>query len=163
MNTVLCRAIRLACILFPFYPTCSLLLLAQTPPSQPEAPPAASRLALQQLESLVAPIALYPDQLLPQVFAAATHPLQVLEAYQWLQQNRRLQGLALINAAEEKKWDTSIHVLLVFPDVLGRMAVNIRWTSELASAVLAQRDDVMEAIERMRARAPKHGTGPSNP
>src|SRR5579872_4583512 len=113
MKTILCRAMRLVCVVFTaIYPACSGLL-AQTSPSSSEAPPAASRLALQQLESLVAPIALYPDQLLPQVFAAATHPLQVLEAYQWLQQNRRLQGLALINAAEEKKWDTSIHVLLV--------------------------------------------------
>jgi hypothetical protein len=162
MNRLSCRAIRLAFVLLPALFPVQSFLRAQTPPA-PESPPAASRLALRQLENLVAPIADYPDQLLPLVFAAAANPLEVLDAYQWLQQNRRRQGLALITAAQDKKWDISIHVLLVFPDVLGRLATHIHWTSELGSAVLAQRDDVMEAIQRLRARTPGSRGGSSGP
>lgn len=125
-----------------------------------QAPPAGSQFTPEQLDHLVAPVAAYPEALLGQVFLAATHPLQVLAAQQWLRQNPRLQGLALINAAQPQRWDTSVQVLLLFPDVLGPLASDIRRTSALGSVFLTQRDEVIGAVERMRARvrAPSGGS-----
>jgi hypothetical protein len=126
------------------------LLVAQEPAS---APPPASLMAPEQLDDLVAPIALYPDNLLGQVLVASTYPLEVAEAAQWLQQNRNLQGSQLVDAAREQNWDASIQALVVFPDVLNRLSSNIRWTTDLGNAFLAQQSDVMNAVQQMRARA----------
>src|SRR5579872_4458385 len=100
----LCRAIGLVCIsLLAFFPAGSLLL-AQAPPPAPQDPPAQA-FPPEQLDNLVAPIALYPDSLVSQVLVAATYPLEVAEASQWLQQNRGLQGQALVDAARQQNWD----------------------------------------------------------
>jgi hypothetical protein len=89
--------------------------------------------------------------------------LEVVEAAQWLQQNRNLRGRQLVDAAREQNWDASIQALVVFPDVLNRLNSNIRWTTDLGNAFLAQQADVMNAVQRMRAQARAAGKLNSNP
>jgi len=114
------------------------------------------------LDNLVAPIALYPDALLSQVLVACTYPLEIVEASQWLQQNRNLQGQQLVDAARQQNWDPSIQALVVFPDVIGRLSSNISWTTDLGNAFLAQQVDVMNAVQKMRAQAQAGGKLNSN-
>jgi len=139
-------------------------LAAQTPPPPEEgtAGPPRQQLAPQQLDSLVAPVALYPDRLLGQILVAATYPLEVAEADQWLQQNRNLQGAQLVDAARQQNWDPSVQALVVFPDVLDRLASDIRWTTDLGNAFLAQQADVMNAVQRLRSQAMASGKLQSN-
>jgi len=137
------------------------LLSAQSAPSGPAAPPA-QLFPPDQLDTLVAPIALYPDPLLSQVLVAATYPLELVEAAQWLQQNPSLRGLQLVDAARQQNWDASVQALVVFPDVLNRLNSNIRWTTDLGNAFLAQQADVMNAVQRLRARAEAAGKLKSN-
>lgn len=111
----------------------------------------------EQLESMVAPIALYPDSLLSQVLVASTYPLEVVEAQQWLDQNKALTGAALVDAAKQQTWDPSIQALVPFPDVIKRLNSDIRWTTDLGNAFLAQQADVMAAVQRLRARAKDSG------
>lgn len=150
----------------PLYRTVTVLgllfvpLVAQEPPAQPsdQSPPAAQQLLPpEQLESMVAPIALYPDSLLSQVLVASTYPLELVEANQWLQQNSGLTGTALVDAAKKQNWDPSIQALVPFPDVIKRLNSDIRWTTDLGNAFLAQQADVMAAIQRLRARAKDSG------
>jgi hypothetical protein len=110
-----------------------------------------------ELDSLLAPIALYPDQLVAQILAAATYPLQIVDANRWLAQNKSLQGDALAKAAEKQEWDPSIQALVLFPTVLHRMDDNLKWTTALGNAFLAQQEDVMLAVQRLRKRA--HSSG----
>jgi len=117
----------------------------------------------QQLNNLVAPIALYPDPLLGQVLAASTYPLEVVEAQQWLQRNSGLSGTALMDAARQQNWDPSVQALVAFPDVLARMNSDVRWTTDLGNAFLAQQADVMYAVQRMRASAQANGKLSSSP
>lgn len=131
---------------------------AAPPPEQQSAP----LLSPQQLDNMVAPIALYPDSLLSQILVASTYPLEVAEAAQWLQQNRGLQGPQLVDAARQQNWDASIQALVVFPDVLNRMNSDIRWTTDLGNAFLAQQADVMNAVQRLRAQARAAGRLNSN-
>lgn len=126
-----------------------------TPAEQQAAP--RSTLTPQQLDNLVAPLALYPDPLLSQVLVAATYPLEVVEANQWLTQNRALTGTALIDAAKQQNWDPSVQALVAFPDVLTRLNQDVRWTTDLGNAFLGQQTDVMAAIQRLRARAQANG------
>jgi hypothetical protein len=130
-------------------------LFAQDPTSPPQDPPATQQqfFSPEQLDSMVAPIALYPDSLLSQVLVASTYPLELVEADRWLQQNGNLQGEALIQAAQQQNWDPSIQALVPFPDVIKRLDSDIRWTTDLGNAFLAQQADVMDAVQRMRARA----------
>ncbi|HVP49087.1 MAG TPA: DUF3300 domain-containing protein [Bryobacteraceae bacterium] len=139
------------------------LLFAQEPAPAVPAPPPAQPLSPDQLDNLVAPIALYPDRLLSQVLVAATYPLEIVEAAQWLQQNRNLQGQQLADAARAQNWDASIQALVVFPDVLNRLNSDIRWTTDLGNAFLAQQADVMNAVQRMRAQARAAGKLNSSP
>ena len=148
-------------------------LFAQEPPpgSQPanaeeqpgEIAPPAQPLNPQQLQDLVAPIALYPDTLLSQILVASTYPIEVVEAQQWLQQNRNLTGQALMDAARQQNWDPSIQALIPFPDVLGRLNQDIRWTTDLGNAFLAQQPDVMNAVQQLRAKAQANGKLQSTP
>jgi len=120
-------------------------------------------LSPEQLDNLVAPIALYPGRLLSQVLVAATYPIEVVEAAQWLQQNGNLRGSQLVDAAREQNWDASIQALVVFPDVLNRLNSDIRWTTDLGNSFLAQQAEVMNAVQNMRARARSEGKLNSNP
>src|ERR1044071_6269877 len=110
-----------------------------------------------ELDSLVAPIALYSDQLLAQTLAASTYPLEVIQLQQWMDKNKNLTGQALADAVAKQPWDPSVQGLVAFPDVVQRMAGNIQWTTDLGNAFLAQQSDVMDAVQRMRAKA--QGTG----
>src|SRR5882757_1247072 len=117
----------------------------------------APALASGELDSLVAPIALYPDPLLAQTLAASTYPLEVVQLQQWMNNNKNLQGKALADAVAKQPWDPSVQSLVEFPDVVQRMAGNIQWTTDLGNAFLAQQSDVMAAVQSMRAKA--QGTG----
>ncbi|PYL05468.1 MAG: DUF3300 domain-containing protein [Verrucomicrobia bacterium] len=117
----------------------------------------APKLPSGELDSLVAPIALYSDQLLAQTLAASTYPLEIIQLQQWMAQNKNLKGKALGDAVAKQPWDPSVQGLVEFPDVVQRMAGNIQWTTDLGNAFLAQQSDVMDAIQRMRAKA--QGTG----
>src|SRR5437762_6396513 len=117
----------------------------------------APKLASGELDSLVAPIALYPDPLLAQTLAASTYPLEIIQLQQWMDRNKNLQGKALADAVAKQPWDPSVQSLVEFPDVVQRMAGNIQWTTDLGNAFLAQQSDVMDAVQSMRAKA--QGTG----
>jgi hypothetical protein len=104
----------------------------------------------EQLERLVAPIALYPDSLVSQILSAATFPEQVVEADRWLQANQGLKGDALARAIEQQPWDPSVKALCAFPSVLGNMDKNLSWTSTLGDAYYNQQGDVMNAVQVMR-------------
>ena len=112
----------------------------------------------EQLESLVAPIALYPDPLLSQTLVASTYPLELVQLQQWLEQNKGLKDKALADAVMKQDWDPSIQAMAQFGDLVKLLTDNIKWTSELGNAFLAQQDDVMAAVQRLRARARDQGT-----
>lgn len=133
------------------------------PPAAPEPAQSTPLMSPQQLDDLVAPIALYPDPLLGQILAASTYPLEVVEAQQWVLQNRNLSGKALLDAAKHQNWDPSVQALVVLPEVLTRLNQDIRWTTDLGNAYLAQPADVMNAVQSMRARAQANGKLKSTP
>ena len=124
--------------------------------------PAPAPLSASQLDSLVAPIALYPDALVAQVLAASTNPQQVAYADDWLMQNKDLTGAALTQAVDQQPWDPSVKALTQFPSVLDNLAHNLSWTSSLGQAFANQQADLMAAVQAMRARAQAAGTLQSN-
>ncbi len=124
--------------------------------------PTPAPLSADQLNSLVAPIALYPDALVAQVLAAAANPDQVTYADDWLAQNRNLTGQALAQAVDQQSWDPSVKALTQFPSVLDNLAHNLSWTSSLGQAFANQQADVMAAVQAMRAKAQAAGTLQSN-
>jgi len=125
--------------------------------------PAYTQQAPEQLQQLVAPIALYPDSLVAQVLAASTFPDQVVEADRWVQANSNLQGDALAQAVDRQTWDPSVKALTAFPSVLGNMDKNLSWTSSLGDAYYNQQQDVMDAVQAMRQRAQEAGNLQSTP
>jgi hypothetical protein len=124
--------------------------------------PIPALLTSDQLDALVAPIALYPDALVAQVLAAATNPDQITYADDWLAQNRNLTGSALGQAVNEQSWDPSVKALTQFSSVLDNLAHNLSWTSSLGQAFANQQSDVMAAVQAMRAKAQAAGTLQSN-
>ncbi len=114
-------------------------------------------LSQQELQQLVAPIALYPDPLLAQVLTASTYPLEVAMAAHWSEKNPNLKGAALENAMQKQPWDPSVKGLTSVPQVLAMMNDKLDWTSQLGEAFLAQPDDVQNAIQALRARAEAAG------
>jgi cellobiose-specific phosphotransferase system component IIB len=118
---------------------------------------AAPKIPNDQLDSLVAPIALYPDPLLAQILAASTYPLEIIELEQWLKRNPNLKDKALADGVAKQSWDPSIQAMAVFPDVVTRLSANVAWTTNLGNAFLAQQQDVMDAVQRMRAKAQSNG------
>src|SRR5438477_11713953 len=117
-----------------------------------------AKLPPQELDSLVAPIALYPDPLLAQTLAASTYPLEVIQLQQWTDRNKNLQGKALADAVAKQQWDPSIQALAATPDVVQRLAGNVQWTTDLGNAFLSQQSDVMDAVQRIRGKAEGNGT-----
>jgi len=130
------------------------LVTAQAPPSYSH----------DELDKLVSRIALYPDSLLAQVLAAATYPDEIPDAAKWADEHHYLTGDALARAITEDHltWDASVQALLPFPSVLDMMASDMNWTSELGNAFLAQHQDVMDAVQRMRKKAKDYGYLRSN-
>jgi len=123
----------------------------------------ASRIPADQLDSLVAPIALYPDPLLAQTLAASTYPLEILQLHQWLTKNPGLKDKALADAVARQPWDPSVQAMAALPDVVKRLADDIQWTTDLGNAFLAQQSDVMDAVQRMRKNADGNGNLKSTP
>ena len=119
-------------------------------------PPAASGEQLlkpEELEALVAPIALYPDTLLAQILMASTYPLEVVQAERWANENKNLKDDQLKAAVDKQAWDETVKALVATPDVLKMMSSKLDWTEKLGDAVLAQQPDVMDAIQRLRSKA----------
>ena len=117
----------------------------------------APKIPNDQLDSLVAPIALYPDPLLAQTLAASTYPLEIIQLEQWMNKNKNLKGKSLADAVEKQNWDPSVQAMAVFPDVVKQLAENVSWSSDLGNAFLAQEADMMDAVQRMRAKAQTAG------
>jgi hypothetical protein len=150
---------------------CTIGLLRDTAPaarrepvSQEASAPAQEtpKIPNEQLDALVAPIALYPDPLLAQVLAASTYPLEIMQLQQWLTKNKDLKDKALADAVAKQPWDTSIQAMAPLPDLVKRLADDIQWTTDLGNAFLAQQSDVMDAVQRMRAKAKDTGNLKSN-
>jgi hypothetical protein len=129
----------------------------QNPPPA-AAPEPGAAVSPQQLDDLVAPIALYPDPLLGQVLAASTYPLEVAEAAQWLRDHPKWKPSKLMDEAKKQKWDPSVQGLVAFPQVLQYLTENTNWTTQLGNAFLAEQADVMKAVQRMRTQAEAKGT-----
>jgi hypothetical protein len=117
-----------------------------------------AKIPAEQLDSLIAPIALYPDPLLAQVLAASTYPLEIIQLQQWLEKNPNLKDKPLADAVEKQPWDPSVQALAGLADVVKRLANDIAWTTDLGNAFLAQQSDVMEAVQRMRKKAQEKGS-----
>lgn len=117
-----------------------------------------------ELDQILAPIALYPDDVLANVLMASTYPLGVVEAARWLEQsdNAELKGEALLRALDDKDWDPSVKALTTFPDVLGMMSENLDWTRKLGDAVLADQAAVMDRVQFLRDKADTAGNLDSN-
>jgi uncharacterized membrane protein YgcG len=126
-------------------------------PAEPFSAPVPQQ-STQELDQLVAPIALYPDPLVAQILAAATHPTQIVEADRWLQQQPDLKGDALAKAVDTQSWDPGVKALTQFPGLLGMMDKNLSWTSSLGEAFVNRQGDVLDAIQVMRKRAQLAGT-----
>jgi Protein of unknown function (DUF3300) len=138
--------------------TAAELVAQQTPAPEEQAP----KIPADQLDSLVAPVALYADPLLAQVLAASTYPLELIQLKQWLDQNKNLKDKALVDAAQKQDWDASVQAMAVLPDVVKRLTEDIKWTTDLGNAFLAQQSDVMDAVQRMRAKAQDKGSLKTN-
>ncbi len=126
-------------------------------PAAAAAPEEAAKLSMDQLKSLVAPIALYPDPLLAQCLAASTYPLDLIEAQQWLGSNSSLKGDALEQAAQKQDWDPAVQAMVMVPDALKRLTEDIKWTTDLGNAFLAQQSEVMDAVQVLRNEAKTAG------
>ena len=139
------------------------LLLSLASPVAP-AQAADGKFTKQQLDQMLAPIALYPDDLLSNVLMASTYPLDVVEAQRWRQEpeNAKLAGDALTDAVKSKDWDPSIKALLLFPDVLTTLSEKLDWTQNLGTAFLNQQSEVMDQIQFLRSKADASGHLKSN-
>jgi hypothetical protein len=126
-------------------------------PGQAASAPAYMQQTADQLQQLVAPIALYPDSLVAQILAASTFPEQVVEADRFVQAHPDLKGTDLGNAVNSERWDPSVKALASFPSVLGNMDKNLSWTSSLGDAYYNQQQDVMAAVQVMRRKAQDTG------
>ena len=138
------------------------ILLAQSaaPPAAAEAddPP----LTADQLDSLVAPIALFPDDLLAMVLASSTYPLELIQLQQWMAKHKDLKDKALADAVAKQPWDPSVQSMAAVPEALKRLTDDIQWTTDLGNAFLDQQKDVMDACQRMRKKAKDKGALTSN-
>lgn len=111
----------------------------------------------EEMDQLLAPVALYPDELLTQILMASTYPLEVVQAERWSKQNKSLKGDALKGALDKQTWDASVKALVPFPDVLTMMSEKLEWTQKLGDAVLAQQKDVLDTVQKLRKKAAEAG------
>lgn len=142
-----------------------MVLLALTVQGQllaAEGAPPAKVFAPEELEALVAPVALYPDAVLSQVLMASTYPMEIVFAARWLKANPKLSGDEAVKAVQDQPWDVSVKSLVAFPQILEPMNEKLDWTQKLGDAFLAQNKDVMDAVQRLRARARQAGNLSSN-
>ncbi len=148
--------VLLCCLLVQFTAQASGASQSTNPPT------AAPQLSAQELQQLVAPIALYPDALVAQILAAATYPTQIVEADRWMQRHSNLKGEELAKEVDKQDWDPSIKALAQFPSVLENMDKNLSWTSSLGEAYANEPEDVTNAVQEMRQQAEKAGHLNSN-
>ncbi len=152
------RAIALTAAVFA---STTAIAAWQPQPAAPTAPAtggdAKPALTPEELEQLAAPIALYPDSLVSQIFMASTYPLEVVEAERWAKSNPNLKDDALAAALNDKTWDASIKSLVGFPDVLGMMSEKLDWTTKIGDAFIAQQKDLMAAVQKLRSKAKDAG------
>ncbi|MFZ0518411.1 MAG: DUF3300 domain-containing protein, partial [Acidobacteriaceae bacterium] len=130
----------------------------QGAPPPDQGAPQGQPLSPEELGQMVAPIALYPDALVAQILAASTYPTEIVEADRWVQAQGNMPPEQLGAAANQQTWDPSVKALIAFPSVLAQMDKNIQWTTDLGNAYYNQPDDVMSAVQSMRARAQSAGT-----
>ena len=126
-------------------------------------PPQAAKQSPEQLQQLVAPIALYPDALVAQILAAATYPEQIVEAGKWMEKHKDLESGKLAKEVNKEHWDPGVKALTQFPAVLANMNQNLAWTSELGDASVNQPQDLNQAIQDMRQRAQQAGNLNTSP
>ncbi|WP_317920581.1 MULTISPECIES: DUF3300 domain-containing protein [unclassified Cupriavidus] len=127
-----------------------------------DAPAAQAPFKPEELEALVAPIALYPDSVLSQVLMASTYPLEIVQAARWVKANPKVKGDAALKAVESQPWDVSVKSLVAFPQVLEPLNDKLDWTQKLGDAFLGQEKEVLDAVQRLRARAQQSGNLKSN-
>jgi len=139
-----------------------VIYAAQSDQSAGQSAPQVVKQTPEELQQLVAPIALYPDALVSQVLAAATYPTEIVEADRWVQDHPNLKGKDLANAVDQQPWDPSIKAITQFPSVLANLDKNLAWTSALGEAYLNQSEAVMDAVQVMRGRAQASGNLKSN-
>ena len=151
------QVVSLVCALVLLPGECTLMAGQSAEQSSPPADEQAASIPPEQLDSLVAPIALYPDPLLSQTLVASTYPLEIIQLQQWLGKNNGLKDKALADAVQKQPWDASIQAMAALPDVVKQLAENIKWTTDLGNAFLAQQNDVMGAVQRMRKKAQEGG------
>jgi hypothetical protein len=144
-------------------PSASAGIQASAQSAAPQSAPEYAPLTADELDSLVAPIALYPDALVAQVLGASTFPYEVVAATLWMKDNSSLTGEALAKAVDQQSWDPSVKALTQFPSVLDDLSKNLAWTSALGEASATQQADVMAAVQRMRAKALAAGNLKSGP
>src|SRR5271168_374101 len=125
--------------------------------AQSQSAPPYTQQTPDELDQLVAPIALYPDSLVAQILAGSTYPAQIVEADRWVQANPDLTGNALAHAVDQQPWDPSVKALTAFPTVLANMDKNLSWTSSLGDSYYNQQNDVMDAVQAMRQKAQQAG------
>jgi hypothetical protein len=119
--------------------------------------PATEKFGQEELDQMLAPIALYPDSLLAQILMAATYPLEIVQADRWAKRNGNLSGDQLNDALDQQNWDPSVKALVPFPQVLSMMSEKLEWTEKLGDAFLDQQDEVMDTVQDLRAKAEAAG------
>ncbi len=152
--------VLLSCLLVQF--TAQAGSYGPTAQSNEQSPAPPVKQTPQELQQLVAPIALYPDALVAQVLAASTYPTEIVEADRWMQTHSHLKGEELAKEVDKQSWDPSVKALAQFPSVLENMDKNLSWSSSLGEAYASQPQDVTDAVQAMRQQARKAGHLDSN-
>src|SRR4030081_3641312 len=150
----------LCCLLVRF--TAQAESFGPTGQSNEQPPTAPVQLSAQELQQLVAPIALYPDALVAQILAASTYPTEIVEADRWIQNHPNVKGEELAKEVDKQSWDPSVKALMQFPSVLENMDKNLTWTSSLGDAYANQQQNVTDAVQTLRQQAHKNGHLDSN-
>src|SRR2546429_1514587 len=145
----------LSCLLVQFTAQAGSYTSASQSGQQPQGPAAGQ--TPQELQQLVAPIALYPDALVAQILAASTYPTEIVEADRWMQSHSNLKGEELAKEVDKQDWDLSVKAMTQFPSVLENMDKNLSWTSSLGEAYVSQPQDVTEAVQTLRQQARSAG------
>jgi len=133
------------------------LMVAMPSWSFAQVPTGSAKFKQEELDQMLAPIALYPDSLLGQVLIASTYPLEIVQADRWAKANKDLKGVSLTAALEKQNWDPSVKSLVNFPQVLSMMSEKLDWTQKLGDAFLAQQKEVMDTVQKLRFKAKEAG------
>ncbi|MDD2744804.1 MAG: DUF3300 domain-containing protein, partial [Rhodocyclaceae bacterium] len=147
----------LAAMLLALSPALAQQDQTASPTASAAVAPAQKTFSQEELDQLMAPIALYPDALLAQILMASTYPLEVVQAARWVKANPKVTGKALEGAMVNQTWDPAVKSLTSVPQVLQQMNDKLDWTQKLGDAFLAQQADVMDTVQLLRAKASANG------